>query len=183
MPGASAFSSTSTRRPRCPARAASQRVLSQAPRRALEDTTAGGLPGLREWVAARLCERGLAVQGAQVLITSGSQQGLDLVAKVLLEVGAQVAVESPTYLGALQAFAPYEAEAVEVDCDEDGPLADRLQAVASSRALYLLTNLQNPTGRCIPQARRVQLAARASARGALRVRGRRCLRAATGWSV
>jgi 2-aminoadipate transaminase len=146
-------------------RAASQRVLSQAPREALQYTTAEGLPGLREWVAASLCERGLAVQAAQVLITSGSQQGLDLVAKVLLEVGTQVAVESPTYLGALQAFAPYEAEAVEVDCDEDGPLPDRMQAVAGARALYLLPNFQNPTGRCIPQARRVQIAARAQALG------------------
>ncbi|MCK6423442.1 MAG: PLP-dependent aminotransferase family protein, partial [Aquabacterium sp.] len=62
-------------------------------------------------------------------------------------------------------FAPYEAEAVEVDCDEDGPLADRLQAVAGARALYLLPNFQNPTGRCIPQARRVQIAARAQALG------------------
>jgi 2-aminoadipate transaminase len=140
-------------------------VLSQAPREALQYTTAEGLPGLREWVAASLCERGLAVQAAQVLITSGSQQGLDLVAKVLLEVGTQVAVESPTYLGALQAFAPYEAEAVEVDCDEDGPLPDRMQAVAGARALYLLPNFQNPTGRCIPQARRVQIAARAQALG------------------
>ncbi len=142
-------------------RAAAQRVLSQAPREALQYTTAEGLPGLREWVAARLCKRGLAVQAAQVLITSGSQQGLDLVAKVLLEAGARVAVESPTYLGALQAFAPYEAESVEVDCDDDGPLPDRLQAVAGARALYLLPNFQNPTGRCIPQARREQIAARA----------------------
>ena len=146
-------------------RAASQRVLSQAPRDALQYATTEGLPGLREWVAARLRERGLAVQAAQVLITSGSQQGLDLVAKVLLESGAQVAVESPTYLGALQAFAPYEAEAVEVDCDEDGPLPERLHAVAGARALYLLPNFQNPTGRCIPQARRVQIAARAQALG------------------
>ena len=146
-------------------RAASQRVLSQAPRDALQYGTTEGLPGLRDWVAARLRERGLAVQAEQVLITSGSQQGLDLVAKVLLESGAQVAVESPTYLGALQAFAPYEAEAVEVDCDEDGPLPDRLQTVAGARALYLLPNFQNPTGRCIPQARRVQIAARAQALG------------------
>jgi 2-aminoadipate transaminase len=73
-------------------RAASQRVLSQAPREALQYTTAEGLPGLREWVAARLRERGLAVQAEQVLITSGSQQGLDLVAKVLLEASARVAV-------------------------------------------------------------------------------------------
>ena len=146
-------------------RGASQRVLSQTPREALQYSTADGLPGLREWVAARLRERGLAIQAEQVLITSGSQQGLDLVAKILLEAGTQVAVESPTYLGALQAFAPYEAEAVEVDCDEDGPLPERLLAVAGARALYLLPSFQNPTGRCIPHARRVQIAARAQALG------------------
>jgi 2-aminoadipate transaminase len=146
-------------------RGASQRVLSQTPREALQYSTAEGLPGLREWVAARLRERGLAVQAEQVLITSGSQQGLDLVAKILLEAGTQVAVESPTYLGALQAFAPYEAEAVEVDYDEDGPLPERLLAVAGARALYLLPSFQNPTGRCIPHARRVQIAARAQALG------------------
>jgi len=146
-------------------REASQRVLTQAPRDALQYTTTEGLPALREWVAARLRQRGLAVQATQVLITSGSQQGLDLVAKMLLEKGTKVAVESPTYLGALQAFAPYEADAVEVACDEAGPLPDRLPDVAGARALYLLPNFQNPTGRCIPQARRVQIAARAQALG------------------
>ena len=146
-------------------REASQRVLALAPRDALQYTTTEGLPALREWVAARLRQRGLAVQATQVLITSGSQQGLDLVAKMLLEKGTKVAVESPTYLGALQAFAPYEADAVEVACDEAGPLPDRLHEVAGARALYLLPNFQNPTGRCIPQARRVQIAARAQALG------------------
>jgi len=146
-------------------REASQRVLTQAPRDALQYTTTEGLPALREWVAARLRQRGLAVQATQVLITSGSQQGLDLVAKMLLEKGTKVAVESPTYLGALQAFAPYEADAVEVACDEAGPLPDRLPDVAGARALYLLPNFQNPTGRCIPQARRVQIAAQAQALG------------------
>ena len=148
-----------------PLREASQRVLAQTPREALQYGTTEGLPALREWVAQRLLQRGLAIHAAQVLITSGSQQGLDLVAKLLLERGTQVAVESPTYLGALQAFAPYEADAVEVACDEAGPLPECLHEVADARALYLLPNFQNPTGRCIPQARRVQIAAQAQALG------------------
>ena len=146
-------------------REASQRVLTQAPREALQYGTTEGLPALREWVAERLRQRGLDVQATQVLITSGSQQGLDLVAKLLFEQGVKVAVESPTYLGALQAFAPYESDAVEVACDEAGPLPDGLLEVADARALYLLPNFQNPTGRCIPQARRVQIAAKAKALG------------------
>ena len=66
-------------------RATAQRVLSQTPREALQYATTEGLPALREWVAERLRQRGLAVHATQVLITSGSQQGLDLVAKLLLE--------------------------------------------------------------------------------------------------
>ncbi len=74
---------------------------------------------------------------AQVLITTGSQQGLDLVGKVLIDAGSQVAVESPTYLGALQAFVPYEPEFVTVACDDEGPLPDAFAATAEGRALPL----------------------------------------------
>lgn len=142
-------------------RDACQRVLAREPREALQYTTTEGLPVLREWVAERMRQRGLPVRADQVLITSGSQQGLDLVGKLLLERGAKVAVESPTYLGALQAFAPYEADTMEVRCDEVGPLPERLHEVADARALYLLPNFQNPTGRCISQARRAQIAGQA----------------------
>ena len=146
-------------------RATAQRVLSQTPREALQYATTEGLPALREWVAERLRQRGLTVHATQVLITSGSQQGLDLVAKLLLEKGAKVAVESPTYLGALQAFAPYEADAVEVACDEAGPLPESLHEVVGARALYLLPNFQNPTGRCIPDERRKAIANQAKKQG------------------
>ena len=74
---------------------------------------------------------------AQVLITTGSQQGLDLVGKVLIDAGSRVAVESPTYLGALQAFAPYEPEFVGVACDDEGPLPEALGRERRRRALPL----------------------------------------------
>jgi DNA-binding transcriptional MocR family regulator len=74
-------------------------------RAALQYAASEGLPPLREWVAASLP---WAVDPAQVLITTGSQQGLDLVAKVLIDEGSRVLVETPTYLGALQAFTPME---------------------------------------------------------------------------
>jgi len=92
-----------------------------------------------------------------VLITTGSQQGLDLVGKVLIDPGSQVAVESPTYLGALQAFAPYEAEFIAVEGDDEGPLPQALAAAAGARFMYLLPNFQNPSGRCLSAQRRLAL--------------------------
>jgi aspartate/methionine/tyrosine aminotransferase len=88
--------------------AACAKVLRDNPREALQYAASEGFGPLREWVAAELGTQGMAVQADQVLITTGSQQGLDLVGKVLIDPGSTVAVESPTYLGALQAFSPYE---------------------------------------------------------------------------
>jgi 2-aminoadipate transaminase len=135
-------------------REATARVLRDAPREALQYAASEGYAPLREWVAAHLGEQGLAVEAGQVLITTGSQQGLDLVAKALIDPGSRIAVESPTYLGALQAFAPCEPEVAAVDCDADGPLPDALAAAAGARFLYVLPNFQNPSGRCIGAARR-----------------------------
>ena len=105
---------------------------------------------LREWVAAAICRARPARRRGQVLITTGSQQGLDLVGKVLIDAGSRVAVETPTYLGALQAFDAYEPEFVAVDCDDDGPAAASAHRATARRArasLYLLPNFQNPSGR------------------------------------
>jgi 2-aminoadipate transaminase len=137
---------------------ATARVLREQPREALQYAASEGYGPLRDWVAGELSTLGLRVDAAQVLITSGSQQGLDLVGKVLLDPGSRVAVESPTYLGALQAFAPYECEALPVPCDDEGPLPEALDAAAGARFLYLLPNFQNPSGRCIGEARRQALA-------------------------
>ena len=108
--------------------------------------------------------QGLAIDASQVLITTGSQQGLDLVAKALIDPGSPVAVEAPTYLGALQAFAPCEPALVTVACDADGPVPEAMSAAAGARFLYVLPNFQNPSGRCISAPRRdalVQAAMRA----------------------
>ncbi|MDB6000618.1 MAG: aminotransferase, partial [Rhizobacter sp.] len=70
-------------------------------------------------------------------------------------------VEQPTYMGALQAFVPFEPEFVSVACDDDGPLPDGLNAAANARFLYLLPNFQNPSGRCLSEERRMAIAARA----------------------
>jgi len=144
-------------------REAAQRVLRDAPKEALQYAASEGYGPLREWVAASLNAQGLQVEASQVLITTGSQQGLDLVGKVLIDAGSRVAVESPTYLGALQAFAPYEPEFVSIPCDDDGPLPDALEMAQGARFLYALPNFQNPSGRCMGEARRAALMAKAQA--------------------
>jgi 2-aminoadipate transaminase len=138
-------------------REACQRVLTDTPREALQYAASEGYGPLRDWVAAQLGSQGMKVDAAQVLITTGSQQGLDLVGKVLIDAGSRVAVEAPTYLGALQAFTPYEPEFVAVDCDEQGPLPGALAAAAGARFLYLLPNFQNPSGRSMGAARRAEV--------------------------
>ena len=145
--------------------AATTAVLRDNPREALQYAASEGFGPLREWVAAELSAQGLPCTAGQVLITTGSQQGLDLVGKVLIDPGSTVAVESPTYLGALQAFAPYEAEFVDVEGDADGPLPQALQTARGARFVYLLPNYQNPTGRCLPAARRLALVAKAREMG------------------
>ena len=146
-------------------RAATARVLLDNPREALQYAASEGFAPLREWVAAQMATQGLHVDASQVLITTGSQQGLDLVGKVLIDAGSGVAVESPTYLGALQAFAPYEPEVVTVPCDDDGPLPEALGAAKGTRFLYMIPNFQNPSGRCMSEGRRAALVDAARALG------------------
>jgi 2-aminoadipate transaminase len=143
--------------------AASERVLREDGPAALQYAASEGHAPLREWVAAQLP---WAVDPGQVLITTGSQQGLDLVAKVLIDAGSKVLVEAPTYLGALQAFAPMEPDAVSVGSDGDGVNLDDLRAKANgARFFYVLPNFQNPTGRCMSEARREALVQQADALG------------------
>ncbi|MBP7252173.1 MAG: PLP-dependent aminotransferase family protein [Alphaproteobacteria bacterium] len=137
---------------------ASARILRDNSREALQYAASEGFPPLREWVAEMMNKQGLNVTPGQVLITTGSQQGLDLVGKVLIDPGSRVAIESPTYLGALQAFNPYEADYVAVNCDDDGPVPETLAEAKGARFMYLQPNYQNPSGRCLSPARRNALA-------------------------
>ena len=142
-------------------------VLAEDGPAALQYAASEGLPALREAVAQWLP---WDVDPAQVLITTGSQQGLDLVAKVLVDEGSRVLVETPTYLGALQAFSPMEPTIVSVASDDEGPLVDDFAATAGhdsgrARFMYLLPNFQNPTGRTMSEARRAALVAKADELG------------------
>ncbi|MCY4756119.1 aminotransferase-like domain-containing protein [Pelomonas aquatica] len=142
-------------------KAACDRVLTQAPREALQYAASEGFAPLREWVAGRVAALGMHVRPEQVLVTSGSQQGLDLAAKVLCDAGAPVAVETPTYLGALQAFTPYEPIYASLAGDDEGPRPEALAALPhdapGTRFAYLLPNYQNPTGRVMSAPRRAEL--------------------------
>ena len=148
-------------------RAASDRVLRDTPKEALQYAASEGFGPLREWVAQQLSLQGLHVTAGQVLITTGSQQGLDLVGKVLADRGAPLAVETPTYLGALQAFAPYEPLFTGVASDHEGPVPAAIEALThdapGTRFLYVLPNFQNPSGRVMPAARRDAVIAAAQA--------------------
>ena len=110
-------------------RDACDKVLRDAPREALQYAASEGFAPLREWVAQHLAAAGPGGQAEQVLITTGSQQGLDLAAKVLIDAGAPVAVETPTYLGALQAFAPYEPSSCRSSATTTARCRSRLRAV------------------------------------------------------
>ena len=143
--------------------AACEKVLREDGHAALQYAASEGYAPLREMVAAMLPWN---VDPALVLITTGSQQGLDLVAKVLIDEGSRVLVETPTYLGALQAFTPMEPEIVSVACDDDGvDMADLAAKAEGARFFYVLPNFQNPTGRTMPEARRAALSAEASRLG------------------
>ena len=148
---------------------ATQRVLTQDGRAALQYAASEGYGPLRDWVAHDLKKLGMHVSPDQVLITTGSQQGLDLIAKILIDAGSKVLVETPTYLGALQAFTPMEPNIVGVASDAEGidpeALAQAHQGEAA-RFAYLLPNFQNPTGRTMSEDRRVG-ACRSSAEFAL----------------
>ncbi|WP_210543877.1 PLP-dependent aminotransferase family protein [Rhodoferax sp. PAMC 29310] len=135
--------------------AACAQVLQDDPNGALQYAASEGFGPLREMVAEMLPWN---VDPAQVLITTGSQQGLDLVAKVLVDTGSKILVESPTYLGAVMAFTPMEPKVVSVDNDDDGiNLADLSSKAEGARFLYVLPNFQNPTGRTMSEARRAAL--------------------------
>jgi 2-aminoadipate transaminase len=137
-------------------REAAARVFADAPREALQYAASEGFAPLRDWVAAHLKQQhGMVVAPTQVLLTTGSQQGLDLAAKVLVDQGGRVLVETPTYLGALQAFAPYEPVIEGVASDHEGPEPQALmRAARGARFAYLLPNFQNPTGHVYGETRR-----------------------------
>jgi len=121
-------------------------------------STDGYLP-LREMIARHTGRYGINVTADNILITSGSQQALDLIGKIFINPGDRILVESPTYVGAIQAWRAYGAEFIPVPFDEHGMRTDELEARlrAGPKFIYVLPNFQNPTGVTLSYERRLKL--------------------------
>lgn len=120
-----------------------------------------GFTDLRKSLAQYLRKRDIHVSESEVMITSGSQQTLDLVGKILISEGDKIAVEAPTYLGAIQAFDPYLPEYVSMKTDDNGLIPESLESTLQEhniKFIYLVPTFQNPTGRTIPLERRKRIA-------------------------
>jgi 2-aminoadipate transaminase len=140
-------------------RAACERVLIHSGPQALQYGATEGYAPLREMIARHTARYGIEVTPENILITSGSQQALDLLGRIFINRGDRVIVESPTYLGAIQAWNAYGAEYVSVPIDENGMITDALEEALRSgpKFIYVLPNFQNPTGVTLSFERRQQL--------------------------
>jgi len=138
---------------------ACERVLRDYGSQALQYSTTEGYLPLREMIARHTARYKFNTNPENVLITSGSQQALDLLGKVFINPGDRILVESPTYLGALQAWNAYGAEYVAVPIDDDGMITDELEEALRTgpKFIYVLPNFQNPTGVTLSLERRRQL--------------------------
>ena len=142
--------------------AAADKVFSQQGTKALQYAPTLGYAPLREFIAKRYQERsGLAVAVDEILITNGSQQGLELISKILIDPGDHVILESPSYLGGIQAFSLYQPTFVTVPLLADGPDTAVLQERAQheqAKLFYALPNFQNPTGITYSAEKRAEVA-------------------------
>jgi len=138
---------------------ACRRVLELTGHQALQYGASDGYEPLREMIAHNISRYGIRAKAENVLITSGSQQALDLIGKLLINPGDSVLVEAPTYLGALQAFNVYGAEYVSVQSDDDGLRTELLEPPLRSgpKFMYVLPNFQNPGGTTLSEGRRHEL--------------------------
>lgn len=139
--------------------AACNRILETNSSQALQYSSTDGYLPLREMIAKQSKRYGIEVTTENILITSGSQQALDLFGKIFINPGDHVIVESPTYVGALQALNVYGAEYIPVPTDEEGMITSELEKClrSSPKFIYVLPNFQNPTGVTLSFERRLQL--------------------------
>jgi len=142
-------------------------VLSEMGAAALQYSTTEGYAPLREMLARNMARYGINVDADNIVITSGSQQALDLIGKLLINPGDRILTENPSYLGALQAFTAYQAQYVTVPIDDDGLQVAKLEAALRTgpKFMYILPNFQNPTGVTLSLTRRYDLIALAEEYG------------------
>lgn len=134
-------------------------VLTEMGEQALQYGPTEGYFPLRQLIANNAAKYGIVVSPSNVLITSGSQQALDLFGKIFINRGDRILVESPTYLGAIQAWNAYGATYVTIPSDEDGMQTQHLEELIKTnlKFIYVLPNFQNPTGVTLSLERRKQL--------------------------
>ncbi|MBS1230688.1 MAG: lysN [Proteobacteria bacterium] len=141
-------------------RVAAERVFAESGARAFQYGVTEGVSTLRELIVAEMASRQVACSAHDVLITTGSQQGLDLLGKIFLDPGDVILTETPTYLAAIQAFQCFQARFLPVATDDQGIIPDAVDELAASdklRFLYVIPNFQNPTGRTLSLERRKKL--------------------------
>lgn len=136
-------------------------IIAQKGSSVLQYGTTEGYQPLREFIADWVKERGIEADPSEVLIISGSQQGLDLMGKAFIDPGDNVLVEDPTYLAALQIFTAYEANFTSIPTDNLGPIPAKIKEVAQgnkiNKLIYLIPTFQNPTGITMPVERRQEV--------------------------
>lgn len=139
--------------------AATERVLLHHGSQALQYGTTEGFMPLREFLVDKMAAYGIEAGPENILITSGAQQAIDIIGKMLINPGDRVLTEQPTYLGALQSWRAYQAEFVTVPIDRDGLRVDLLEEALCSgpKFMYILPNFQNPGGVTLSLARRHEL--------------------------
>src|ERR1039458_9548551 len=130
-------------------KAATAKLLTESGKDVLQYSSSEGYRELREWIAARYRKKEMTIDPDNILITAGSQQGLDLLGKTILNEGDSVVIEEPGYLGAIQAFSIYRSRFHPVPVNPEGMDLDMLGQVLSShtvKLMYCVPNFQNPSG-------------------------------------
>lgn len=135
------------------------RIVAQSPYAWQYTATEGAVP-LRKKLAELMCQIGVEVTWRNILVTHGSQHALDLLAKVFIEPGDPVLIESPGYIGAIQTMRSYQAQLVPVEMDQDGIVVEELteERVRSAKFMYIVSSFSNPTGATLSASRRERLA-------------------------
>ncbi len=136
-------------------------VLGKGDPSALQYSSTEGYPPLRKWIAETMTAKGMKTAREEILLTNGSQQGLDLLAKLFINPGDEIIVESPSYLGALQVFQSYQARFTAIPADEQGTDVEALEKALGEKRpklIYLTPTFKNPTGVTTAAPRRKAIA-------------------------
>ncbi len=139
---------------------AHRQVFAEEGPQAMQYSTTEGVRALRQWIASRVGERGIKANPDDVLVTTGSQQAIDLVGKIFINPGDEVIVENPCYLAALQSFSGFEARFVPVESDDNGMCTEQVEAAlqrSRAKLIYIVSEFSNPKGTSLSAERRDHL--------------------------